>query len=330
MSSASHRKNSNTKAYILGGHGSERDDQPFIVPPGCIIVVKTYAGSATQAYSFLEKGLCSLTPDILKDPIIHYDELEHVLGSLAIYQPGDVCPQFHYSLLQCYQMSNIYWTGCNSFGSGVMDVDRMYADKDLIQCIKNMKSYNRRLQNQDEFRELHHSDVLNHDSVYESMYPYFSKLFQHSVFPNPQDIEIILHNGIDEGYTTLDGILEYMSEEVSTTQEELCSLFPGVYYHVICRATPAGINLFQSSVNEEYKIPSHVTYQSSKPYTQNLLGKHIGEAEAYRKPYIRNMYEKRYATSVNASSVKKGPSRATLRRRRQRQKKRNKTIKNNK
>lgn len=314
------------KAYILGGHGSERGAPPFTVPPGCIIVVKTYAGSATQAYSFLEKGLCSFTPEILKDPITHYAELERVLGSLAIYRPGVQCPQFHYSLLQCYQMSGVYWTGCNSFGSGVMDVDKMYADKDLLQCTRNMKSYNRRLQNQDEFRELYHSAVLNHDSIYDSIYPYFSKLFQHSVFPNTEDIEIILHNGIDEGYTRLDGILEYMSDEVSTTQEELCSLFPGVYYHVICRATPAGMNLFHSLVNEEYKIPSHVTYQSSKPYTQNLLGKHIGEAEAYRKPYIRNMYEKRYASV-------KGPSRATLRRRQQRQRqkqRRNKTIKNNK
>lgn len=312
------------KAYILGGHGSEQGDPPFTVPPGCIIVVKTYAGSATKAYSFLEKGLCSLTPAILKDPITHYAELEHVLGSLAIYRAGVQCPQFHYSLLQCYQMSDVYWRSCNSFGSGVMDVDRIYTDKDFIQCTRNIDPHHRNIKNSNEFTDLDRYTSFDHDSIYDSIYPYFSKLFQHSVFPNTEDIEIILHNGIDEGYTRLDGMLEYMSDEVSTTQEELCSLFPGVYYHVICRATPAGMNLFHSLVNEEYKIPSHVTYQSSKPYTQNLLGKHIGEAEAHRKPYIRNMYEKRYASV-------KGPSRATLRRRRQRQRqrqRRNKTKKN--
>lgn len=311
------------KAYLLGGHGSEQGDPPFIVPPGCIIVVKTYAGSATKAYSFLEKGLCSLTPAMLKDPITHYAELEHVLGSLAIYQPGKVCPQFHYSLLQCHQMSDVYWTGCNSFGSGVMDVDRMYADKDFIQCTRNTNSYSRRLQNKDEFSEMANYDKFDHDSVYDSIYPYFSKLYQHSVFPKPEDVEIILHNGIDEGNNRIDWMMEYIGDKVSTTQEELCSLFPGVYYHVICRATPAGINLFQSSVNEEYKIPSHVTYASSNPRIRNLLGKHIGEAEAYRKPYIRNMYEKRYA------SVKQGPSRATLRRRQQRRRQRQHKTKKN-
>jgi hypothetical protein len=322
------------KAYILGGHGDERGDETFIVPPGCIIVVKTYAGSTTKAYSFLEKGLCSLTPTILKNPIVHYDELERVLGPLAIYQPGDTCPHFHYNLLQCYQMSNVYWKGCNSFGSGVMDVDRMYEDNELLQCTRKMESYNRRLQNENEFGKLDQSRMVDHDSVYDSIYPYFSKLYQHSVFPNPQDIEIIIHNAIDDGSNNLDTMLEYIGDEVSTTQEELCSLFPGVYYHVICRATPAGMNLFHSSVNEIDQIPSRVTYVTSKPHIRNLLGKHIGEAAVHRAPYIRSMYEKRYATPADiVSSVKQGPSRSTLRRRQQRlrQKQRhNKTIKNNK
>ena len=332
MESASKRKShrrkrsKQPKAYIIGGHGSEQGDPPFTVPHGCIIVVKTYAGSATKAYSFLERGLCSLTPAILKDPITHYDDLERVLGSLAIYRSGDECPQFHYSLLQCYQMDDDYWRGCNSFGSGVMDVDRIYKNNEHLQCIRNVDPRHRNIKNSKEFGELDQYFLFDHDSIYDSIYPYFSKLFQHSVFPNTEDIEIILHHSIDEGSNKLKDILEYMGDEVSTTQKELCSLFPGVYYHIICRATPAGMSLFQSSVNEKYKIPSHVTYQSSKPYTQNLLGKHIGEAEAYRKPYIRSMYEKRYASV-------KGPSRATLRRRQQRRRqkqRKNKTMKNNK
>ena len=322
------------KAYIIGGHGSERENETFIVPPKCIIIVKTYAGSTTKAYSFLEKGLCSLTPMILKDPIAHYDELERVLGSLAIYRPGNVCPQFYYTLLQCYQMSNIYWKGCNSFGSGVMDVDRMYTDKGLLECTRNMDPYHRSLKNDEAFSELDQYIAVDHDSVYDSIYPYFSKLYQHSVFPNPQDIDTILHNAIDDGVNNLHNMLEYIGDEVSTTQEELCSLFPGVYYHVICRATPTGMNLFHSSVNEIYQIPSRVTYVSSNPRIRNLLGKHIGEAEAHRKPYIRSMYEKRYTRPIDiVSSVKQGPSRATLRRRQQRQRQKqrqNRTLKNNK
>lgn len=259
------------KAYIIGGHGSEEGNETFIVPPGCIIVVKTTTGCTTKAYSFLEKGLCSLTPTILKDPISHYNELEHVLGSLAIYRPGDVCPQFHYSLLQCYQMSNVYWSDCNLFGSGVMDIDKMYADKELIQCTRNMESYNRELKSKHEFSKVAKYGEFDHESVYDSIYPYFPKLYQHSVFPSPQDVEIILHNAIDDGVNKLYNILEYIRDDVSITQEELCGLFPGVYYHVICRATPTGMSLFQSSVNEEYKIPSHVTYQSSKPHIRNLL-----------------------------------------------------------
>ncbi len=347
MESASKRKSrrrkkrKHPKAYIIGGHGSEQDDQPFTVPSGCIIVVKTYAGSPTQAYSFLERGLCSLTPTILKDPIAHYDDLEHVLGSLAIYRSGDKCPQFHYSLLQCYQMSGVYWRGCNSFGSGVMDVDRIYKNNEHLQCIRNTDPRHRNIKNRNELGELNLFTSFNHDSVYDTIYPYFSKLFQHSVFPNTEDIEIILHNGIDEGTNHLNEMLEYIADEVSTTQEKLCSLYPGVYYHVICRATPTGMSLFHSSVNEKYKIPSHVTYASSNPRIQNLLGKHIGEAAAYRAPYIRSMYEKRYASVKGPAPMRQhtlslrteGPSRATLRRRQQRRRqkqRKNKTMKNNK
>jgi len=318
---------SEKKAYILQGHGSEEEDT-FLVPPGCLIVVKTMAGCTTQSYTILEKGLCSLTPAILKDPIAHYDDLERVFGSLAIYQAGDTCPSFHYSLLHCYQMSDIYWTGCNSFGSGVMDIDQIYADKALLECTRNMDPSRRRFRNQKEFGELDAS--FDHDSVYDSVYPYLSTLFQHSVFPTPDDIEIIVHQAIDDNVTEKDAMMEYIANEVSITQEELCDLFPGVYYHVICRATPTGMNLFHSSMNERYKIPSRVTYLSSQPPVRNLLRKHIGEAVAHRAPYLRRMYEMRYATPIQMPPFKKGPSRATRRRRqqRQRQKQKQRTAKN--
>jgi hypothetical protein len=221
-------------------------------------------------------------------------------------------------------MSDVYWKSCNSFGSGVMDVDRIYADKDFLQCTRNIDPHHRNIKNSNEFTDLDRYTSFDHDSVYDTIYPYFSKLYQHSVFPNPQDIEIILHNGIDKGSNNLNDMMEYIADMTYIAQEELCNLFPGVYYHVICRGTPAGMSLFYSLINEKYKISSHVTYASSNPDIRNLLGKHIGEAESHRKPYIRSMYEKRYASV-------KGPSRATLRRRQQRRRqkqRRNKTKKN--
>ena len=166
------------KAYILGGHGDERHgnehgNEIFTVPPGCIIVVKTYAGSTIQAYSFLEKGLCSLTPTILKDPITHYDDLERILGSLAIYRAGDICPQFHYSLLACFQMNNLYSRRCSSFGSGVKDVDKIYSDKDFIKCTRNMEPHHKSIQNHHEFSKIDNYNEFDHESMYDSIYPYF-------------------------------------------------------------------------------------------------------------------------------------------------------------
>jgi hypothetical protein len=295
---------SDTKAYIIGGHGSENDDKTFIVPDRCIVVVKVYAGSYTQGYSFLEKSLCSLSPDILKNPIDHYDDLKHVLGSIAIYKPDDLCPNFLYTLMQCYQHSGIYWSSCNSFGSGVMDVDSIYDDKERIQCMRNLTSSNRSLKSKIDFMAVDNPEVLNHNSVYDSIYPYLEKLYQHSVYPTTDDIEEYVHEAIEDGANSFSDILTELEDKLHTTQKELCE-YPGVYYHIICRANPVGKNLFElNSEHQLYRIPPQVTFVSSNQHRRNLLKTHISEAELYRKPYIKRMYEKR--SSENRTNVAKG------------------------
>jgi hypothetical protein len=329
-------KSQNIKAYIIGGHGTEEGNETFIVPPGCIVVVKAFAGSVTKAYSFLEKGLCSLTPDILKHPITHYKDLEHVLGNLAIYKPGDVCPQFYYSLLQCYKYGDEdWWNTCNSFGSGVMDIDSIYADKGFLSCIKNSNRQNQEKVNKSKFLNVQSSIYNNNNNhiKYDAIYEYLQKLYRHSIFPTTEEIKAIIDEAIQYEAGTypdraLDEILNYIESELNITQEDLCYEYPGVYYHIICRATPTGLTLFQRTNpnNNVYHVPSNITYLSSKPAVRSLLKKHISEAELHRKPYIKSMYEK-HGPLLGPSL---GPSRATLRRRaqRRRQKQKNKTKKN--
>jgi hypothetical protein len=323
------------KAYIIGGHGEERNGETFIVPPGSIIVVKAYAGSVTKAYGLLEKGLCSLTPDLLKDPIAHYEDLTRVLGSLAIYEPGDSCPLFYYNLLSCYELSRVHTPKCDSFGSGVMDIDLIYADDTHLQCMRTTPSSNRSNNNARALRNVYQSTNIDHNSVYDFIYPYLSKLYQHSILPTTTEIEGFIHEAIDminennENNITIFTILDYIQNIVNITQETLCGLYPGVYYHIICRDTPVGKSLFEYNINNRtFHIPSRVTFASSTPETQHLLRQHISEAELHRKGHIKAMYERRYANQhTNSLPLISHKVSRSKKRRQRRQKRHNQTKK---
>jgi len=358
MASASNR--ALPKAYIIGGHGAEGSDD-FEVPDGCIIVVKAYSGSLMQGYTFLKQELCSLSPDILKDPINHYADLYKAFGPLAIYKPGQKCPNFSYTLLSCYK-HNSEWNGCDSFGSGTIDVDSLYIDKIQRECIRHISKSTRRNKNYNEYRKLSTKRI---DS---STYAYMKQLYKHSVFPTSERIGDLMDDLSDEGANTLSDMLSGINVNVHHTQKDLCELFPGVYYNFVCRASQIGKQLFEYNENREsYHIPSDISFHKdtykktlqdaeakleekiyqyfnkeqinpndkslpqmdknikelemyiahlkNKPSTiSNLLGKHIGEAEAHRKEHIKRMYNKQYA----ATAAKGGKSYSVRRTRRKR------------
>ena len=333
MESASKRKShrrkrsKQPKAYIIGGHGEEGHGT-FIVPRGCIIVVKAYSGSELYAYNPSQIGLYSLTPDILKDPITHYDKLHHSVGSIAIFREGDECPNFSYTLLNCYAI-NTRWVSCNSVGSGIMDVDLIYADKKHIEEITSSLN-DRRKENRAKYEEAYQ----NPPSIYE----YISQFYKYSVYPDSWSV-----SNLSMLKRNLPDALSVINKAYTITQEQLCSSYPGIYYNFVCRFTTIGNKIFtyNKNVGSSHIPPEFTLYNKTNTNTQTLLRKHITESILHRKPYIRSIYNKEYsvppiATQLSVkqeSSIRQGPSRATLRRRQQRRRqkqRRNKTIKNNK
>lgn len=94
----------------------------------------------------------------------------------------------------------------------------------------------------------------------------------------------------------------------------------------------AEIELLRSTYDVQYRLKEdaeEVLYKTRK--VANTLKSHIGEAEAHRKPYIKRMYNERYAVNAarKASAASGGKSHSTRRRQRQKQKQ-NRTIKHNK
>jgi hypothetical protein len=232
------------KAYIIGGHGSEGEDSKiptFIVPKGCMIVVKNQCGSYGLAYQKHQRGIASLSPAILKDPIGNYTTIANAIGDYAIYKEGQVCPNFSYTLLGCYPDEQTgKYTGCNSIGSGLIDVDRLYEDNDLIAHMRK-NGRNRQMENRNAFK------AFNSIPPKDEFYHYIAQLYKNSVFPTTSQIEKLMdaakkdyqtkYSGVDRIIKTLDSKLR------GTTQNGMCNKFKGIYYNLVCRAVKRHDNL---------------------------------------------------------------------------------------
>ena len=299
------------KAYLIGGHGSEGRGT-FIVPPGCIIVVKAKTGYATATYD-RDKGFLKLSPEILKDPIANYPLLHKAFGSVAIYKPGDRCPNYSYTLVSYTKNGYKKVTGLYSFGSGLIDMDRMIADKNYLQT-------------RNQWKNLSNYETLSKQIDSNKTKTYFEKMYQHSVYPTSNEVRNVITQLEERGITTADDIVNTLSNEYHITQEGLCSMFKGVYYNFVCRVTSVSNKLRISDVSylsntlpnvlrnmtplnkqnmtrkkailaayngemslSRYKNP-HRRAQNLHNQSINMIKQHIGEAEKHRKPYIRSLY----------------------------------------
>ena len=301
------------KAYLIGGHGSEGKGT-FIVPPGCMVVVKAKTGYTTAMYD-RDKGFLKLSPEILNDPIANYPLLHKAFGSLAIYKPGDRCPNYSYTLVSYTKDVHKKMTGLYSFGSGLIDMNRMIADKDYLQTRNQWKN----LSNYEALSKQMHSNKAK-------THAYFEKMYEYSVYPTSSEVRNIITTLDGHGITSADDIINTLSKEYHITQEGLCSMFKGVYYNFACRVTSVSNKLRISNVSYLSNTLPNVlrnmrplnkqnmtrkkeilnTYHGTMPLSRyrdphksaqilhkesiNMLKQHIGEAEKHRKPYIRNLY----------------------------------------
>jgi hypothetical protein len=242
-----------TKAYFIGGHGSEGNGK-FEVPKKCIIVAKAYPGQRT----YVSDEICQLSPDILKNPIKNKVKIHEAFGTVAIYTPGQMCPNFEYTLLSCYP-SDKPINKCSSLGSGVIDLDLFYEDS-------NLKCYpGTRIKNEQPFEMMKIPDIRK----------YVGNLYKYSLVPKPDDILNYVDILKNEGITLLPDILDNISKKSHITQNVLCDNLPGVYYNFVCRANEASETMYKG---EQTLSSNRLFYEG-----RNVLHNNVQFIEEERK-----------------------------------------------
>ena len=273
-----------SKAYWLSGHGSESSvGKTFTVPPECVIVVKVTPGELSLLYSENEKKLFTMDKEKLKDPLKYSNYLIDNFGSVAIFKPGDQCPEFSYSLLACFPSESTATSKkhsmCLNFGSGLIDIDKITSDKTDILPIPQ--------------------DV--------DIFTYFTNLYKNSIYPMPQIIEryCTALKKVDipgwDNYSQVDKlnlIYQIASDGIRVTQSDLCTqVGPGVYYNFICRYRgQATNNIYTNNIITNNHGVSHLALKGlgfseiqgqNKEKNIRLIQNRIGEAETRRKFYLK-------------------------------------------
>lgn len=87
-----------SKAYAILAHGHE-GTKMFTVPKNCIIIVKVLPGSAptyTYANQLWDILFTAKNAPIYENPLCYISRIIDDFGSVMVYKPGDICPDFHY------------------------------------------------------------------------------------------------------------------------------------------------------------------------------------------------------------------------------------------
>ena len=280
-------RNSQPNAYIIAGHG-RNPSETFIVPDGCIVVVKVKEGNLQYYDNIFElyKNMCSLYKSNNKIPSfpLHYsNDIIKSIGSIAIYKPGDTCPNFSYSLLPYHdfldknQLFDIF--------GGLLDYNNLCS----MYTNAEHKTYNDMHVNLLNAPNINVIFNLIKSAYSLSIYPTFQKV--NSIFKNiTKYYDLDLYEDLDESTDLLfnDEKSEFFEYKQSTpslnnktlfikfilnilrdqeifnvNQEYLLQQFPGIHYNFVCRQNDIYNNY--KNFNRKFNI---LNMQNS--YTKNL------------------------------------------------------------
>jgi hypothetical protein len=283
--------------FLIGGHGGE-PRKTFVVPDGCIIIVHVHYGdkiNRDKHFEILSK-LYRLKKEVLHDPLAldHLPILFDIYQRIAIYQAGDICPDFSYLLFDCPDS-----IACFNSPMGVIDMDTWSNPPRYVRENELPKSPT-------------HAQIIEH----------FSKPYRDSIYPTKDQVETKVQEIIDQiarnkeesnarnaieqkPRSLLRAIFKGIKDYTDTTQSELCDFRKGVYYHSLCRQKKDITQRLSSSIvsipqvtrfiNQVRNRPvnaSHTrkkanSYVSLKMGISNALKSRIGETVKHRTPFIK-------------------------------------------
>jgi hypothetical protein len=302
-----------SNAYIIVGHGidPEEDNNEFVVPDNCVIVVKAHPGEPTTYITtipLMNKVGDEENQELYKNPLTNTKQIIKELGSVIIYKPGEKCPNYIYM----FRPSDMFYFNYN----GIFKTP-------LNRKIKR-KTY---------------GDDINYDMLPKD---YIKSIYNQSIFPTSEDVfntilkanisiresnkDMTMHD-MENLWLSSPEIWETMTEEKYTiTQKELLQIdnngiskMPGVYYNFVCRDATQTNNYYIENNNGDtvnisgeesryvpkyYIINPNINTIINKKDLKPLAYRIIAEAETKRKPLIRNFYKGGKITRKNKTKRK--------------------------
>lgn len=279
--------NKGKNIYIIGGHGGDykpvpptmvKEDIPkgyFRVPKDCAVIAKankgqlTFAGNKYEPLSMIIDGNTSLSREMLADPDKYAADLMQLFGIIKIYKENDLCPDFTYTLLSCFNqpdLCEVVDNGYSMYGlSGTISYDLLNdspiqkGNKKPIKDGKKVTPYMSVIfySNNDAiqfYRAKHHviSNIRHMNGYKDDMKNGLERiittlcgLYSYSILPDKymilQHIEkygksyitLLSKNNMPE-YADIIALFKTIGV-IHFTQKELCVRRPGVYYNFVCR-----------------------------------------------------------------------------------------------
>ena len=296
--------------YFISGHGDE-DAEPFEVPDGCYLVVKSEACMLASAYAFHDDfdNLLKMEMDEIRHPDTEDNriKLRNAFGKdCTIYGPGKICPNFRYYLCNVHIYDDHILVD-SYVGSGVIPIDMVKDYRDSlktpnVQKLNTTKSCERPIS--DDFYMIPKNDTTNRPL--DELIGNVLWFYRSCVYPPKKVIEdylykkwkgkenVTLYNMVKDLHNTED---QGFKAEIRPTQQELFRTSKGIYYHNVCRALSSKLQHYGKQLNI-FKNPNS---SPSCPSVKNMLRNPIYR-ELVKESLVRRRNEKRFQNSNYAKN----------------------------
>lgn len=246
--------------YFISGHGSEHPGT-FKIPLGCVIIVKntTCTFAHSQELNEMLNGLLFLSEKVVRNPIGNMNDIIQILGSVGVYsrdQPRinehpeyfryhrptpNTCVNLRYHLLNVIFNQDQHGkrvTIDDRTGSGILDLSRIRHARRGIDYVNHRRSVIYAPDTPRGIQAAHRNKNRNIE--------YIKHLYRHSIYPTAHTIEVYVSTRWrEETEVELYDMLHDLDKQrylIDISQEDLCLLFPGVYYHNVCRGIESAVN----------------------------------------------------------------------------------------
>jgi len=239
MAAMSAAETSRRKIFVIAGHGTETPGS-FQLSDECDVVVKKNTCEVAFESDFHDamEGLLSLPEEVAKHPTQYMKKIIQRLGSVMVYSRNQPringtegsCINLIYHLMMMHFREDDRGKHVKihfDMGSGIIDFARWKAVRTHVGPPRVVIVHQ---------RVPGMPPTAFHDKA--ENIQLIGGLYEHSVFPTMEFVETYLEIRWKEKEVELYDMLVDLREQpfVNVTQQFLCTHFPGVYYHMICRS----------------------------------------------------------------------------------------------